>query len=68
MISHVHDVPNNPINVTLSITVNGITTIGIGKVTVSGPDMDGDNVPNPCDFDDDNDGIYDNDECIISRP
>ena len=61
------DVPNNPINVTLSITVNGITTIGIGKVTVSGPDMDGDNVPNPCDFDDDNDGIYDNDECIISN-
>jgi hypothetical protein len=49
-----------------TLVIGEVCTLGAtaGTVTVNDPDADG--INNPCDLDDDNDGILDDDEIIIS--
>ena len=58
-----------PIGVTtntwVSTDLSGNTATCSFDVTVSGADIDGDNITDLCDIDDDNDGILDSEECTI---
>ena len=54
-------------NIWVTTDLAGNTDTCSFTFNVTGTDSDGDNVPNSCDLDDDNDGILDMNECVISN-